>query len=81
MSSKADKNSFSNINHENYFDYEYSEYFKWSAGGKFVYVKRVFKGGEELFWKIDGDGHPSDDGEPIGKRSYAAVKGGELCSF
>ena len=62
------------IDHENWPNYPYTEVFKFSANGRSVYICREFENGQLLYWKHDTESYPLDDGEPISRRSYAAVK-------
>ena len=79
-SSKATNSDAPSLDHENFGIHPYTEYFKFSANGQKLYIRREFLERQELFWTYDADTYPFDGGRPISRRSYAAVKGPETCS-
>jgi hypothetical protein len=63
----------SEVNHENWYNFDYSEDFTFSANGKNVYIKRTFDNNQILYWVADSNVYPLDQGQPSSARAYAAV--------
>jgi hypothetical protein len=63
------------VNYDNWQEKEFSEEYKYSANGKYFYIKRTFFNGQELFWRADVESYPLDEGEVVSRRAYLAVKG------
>jgi hypothetical protein len=63
--------------HQDFESLRYVEYFKFSADGKMIYIRRVFENNQELYWKVEADGYPLDEGIPTSKQAYSQVRSGE----
>ena len=61
------------IDHTNMYDFRSEEYFKWSADGGWVYLKRVFENGQVLFSCVDIN-DPGQNEIPVTRQAYAAVR-------
>lgn len=72
-SSKDQSKTNQTINHNNMYDHASKEFYKWSADGKWIYLKHVFENGQILFSRFDIN-DPSEKAIPITRRAYTAVK-------
>ena len=67
-------------NHENWHEFPYQEFYKWSADGKTVYLRREFEDGQSLYFWFDID-DPGENGAPTTRRAYLAVRGEEALRY
>jgi hypothetical protein len=61
------------INPTNMFDFEFEEFFTFSACGKYVYVKRLFSNGRALYSIYDVN-DPGENESPVSPHAYRAVR-------
>jgi hypothetical protein len=64
------------ITHENYHDYPYEEYFKFSANGEYCLTKREFENGVVIYSCHYVD-DPGQNESPISRQRYWATRSGE----
>lgn len=61
------------IDHTNIHEFPSEEFFKWSANGEWVYMRRVFANGSTLFSCFDIN-DPGQYEIPVTRHAYAAVR-------
>jgi hypothetical protein len=64
------------ITHDNYHNYPYEEYFKFSANGEYCLTRREFENGVALYSCHHVD-DPGQNESPISRQSYSATRCGE----
>lgn len=71
--SKKNTSDRQEVTHGNWQHHQYEEEFKFSANGKYAYIKRIFSHDQILYWVADSDCYPLDQGRPSNARAYSAV--------